>query len=125
MLVQRIGRDHGAQLGQHLPVLAEGEPGVGERVLGFLALVEQAFPGRDGGHVGERRLPPQAQGLAQQGGRVPGGAAVERILAAAGEVAELVQVELARLDRDQVTGRVSAQPGGVRQRLADPVDAAA
>ncbi len=40
MLVQRVGGYDAAQFAQYLTVLANCEPGVGQRVPGFVALVE-------------------------------------------------------------------------------------
>ncbi len=40
MLLQRVGGHDGAQLGEYLTVLTHREPGVGQRLPGFLALVE-------------------------------------------------------------------------------------
>ena len=128
-LPQRVGSGQLLQLADQLAVPAEGQVGVDPVLQGGQPLLLQPddVPARErlGGEVGEGRSAPQLQRLAQQPGRqgvLAGGQAPAPL---GGQPLEAVEVQLARVDPEQVAGRPRQQQVGApaaagAQRLAQP-----
>lgn len=96
MLMQWVSSHGTSQLGNHLPVLTEGELRVEQRVASLLMLVKQP-----GGHlanrqVSQRRFAPQLKRANQQRGRATGIALVKGVPALTCQVKEVMQVKLTR-----------------------------
>jgi hypothetical protein len=121
VLAQRVGAHQRVQLADQLQVPAEDELRLDahlQRGDTFLVDADQLRPGGPGGHdVGQHRAAPQRQRLVQQPQR-RGRLAAERAAALLGEPAEAVQVELVRVELQQVPGVAGDQHAG---RVGDPV----
>ena len=116
LLLQRMRRGQLAEFGHDLAMPAEVQVGVdpGDQRLHPLVLDGRhlAVPQQLRRHVGQRLAAPQRERLAQQVRRFRPAASLGRGVATRSQHAERPYVQLAVLDRDQVTGRLGLDQVG-------------
>lgn len=123
--VEGVGVAQGGQFGESLVGLAEGEGGGVPGAQGVQSAgLGAGRLGRAVGQIGQRRTPPQGEGVVQDHGRLRGVAVGQRPHAVTGEPLETVQVDVVRRGRQPVTAvhgrhrvRADRPPQPPHQRL--------